>query len=170
MVLTKLCYWSNGSINRLAEYRGMKMSALSLTSLVSLYILIALLALYFVILWWWQTQVIKGKAMKNPDGSVDDWHEQKILYGIAVADIFIACPLAIVGVIFTLIGSKWGFYLLALESFFFLWVNTVTTVTSLRFMRPKITLTWFIVYPFGAILGFAFLVWTIIHFDIIYTL
>ena len=26
--------------------------------------------------------------MKGPDGSLDDWHEQKTHYGIAVADIF----------------------------------------------------------------------------------
>ena len=107
--------------------------------------------------------------MRNPDGSVDNWHEQKILYGMAIADVFIACPIAIVGVILTLFGFKWGFYLLALDSFFFLWVNTATTMTSLRFQKSKITLNWFIVYPFGAILGFAFLVWTIIHFDNIFT-
>jgi hypothetical protein len=147
-----------------------KMNGLSLVSLVSLYILVALLALTFILLLWWQSQVIKGKAMKNPDGSVDDWHEQKILYGMAIADVFIACPMAILGVSLILFGSKWGFYLLALDSFFFVWINTATTMTSLRFHKPKITLIWFIVFPFGAILGFAFLVWTIFHFDIIYTL
>jgi hypothetical protein len=130
---------------------------------------VGLLAFTFIILWWWQSQVIKGKAMDNPDGSVDDWHEQKILYGIAVADIFVACPMAILGVVLILFESKWGFYLLAMVSFFYLWINTATTVTSLKFHKPKITLNWFIVFPFGAILGFAFLVWTIIHFDLIYT-
>jgi len=145
------------------------MNGLSITSLVSLYIIMGLLALIFAILWWWQIQVIKGKAMKNPDGSVDDWHEQKILYGIAVADVFIACPLVFIGVILILFGFKLGFFLLALDSFFYLWINTATTMTSLRFQKPKITIIWLIVYPFGAILGFAYLVWTIIHFDIIFT-
>ena len=106
--------------------------------------------------------------MDNPDGSVDDWHEQKILYGMAAADIFIACPIAILSVVLILIGSKWGFYLLALDSFFFVWINTATTITSFKFYKPKITLNWFIIFPFGAILGFAFLVWTIIHFEIIF--
>jgi hypothetical protein len=145
------------------------MNDLSLASLVSLYILVGLLAFTFIVLWWWQTQVIKGRSMDNPDGSVDDWHDQEILYGMAFADIFIAIPIAILSVILILLGLKWGFYLLALVSFFYLWINTVTTVTSLKFHKPKITLNWFIVFPFGAILGFAFLVWTIIHFDIIYT-
>lgn len=146
------------------------MNDLSLVSLVSLYILVGLLAFTFIILLWWQSQVIKGKAMDNPDGSVDDWHEQKILYGIAFADIFIALPIAILSVNLILLGSKWGFHFLAMVSFFYLWINTATTVTSLKFHKPKITLNWFIVFPFGAILGFAFLVWTIIHFDLIYSL
>jgi hypothetical protein len=144
------------------------MSSLSIISLVSLYILVGLFALVSILLWWWQTQVIKGKSMDNPDGSVDDWHEQNILYGMAAADIFIACPMAILSVILILIGFKWGFYLMALDSFFFLWINTATTITSLKFNKPKITLNWFIIFPFGAILGFAFLVWTIIHFDLIF--
>ena len=146
------------------------MNGLSLASLLSLYILAGLLALTFILLLWWQIQVIKGKAMKNPDGAVDDWHEQKILYGMAIADVFIACPMAILGIILALLEFKWGFYLIALDSFFFVWINTATTMTSLRFQKPKITLNWFIVFPFGAILGFAFLVWTIVHFDIIYSI
>jgi len=150
--------------------RELVMNGLSVASLVSLYILVALLALFFLILLVWQIQVLRGKAMKNPDGSVDDWHEQKILYGIAVADIFLACPLAIVGVILTLLESKWGFFILALDSFFFLWVNIAFTVTSLRFEKPKISFNWFITFPFGALLGLAYLVWTIIHFDVIYLL
>jgi hypothetical protein len=108
--------------------------------------------------------------MENPDGSVDDWHEQNILYGMAFADILIACPLGFLSVILILLGSKWGFYLLAMVSFFFVWINSATTATSLKFQKPKITFNWFIVFPFGAILGFAFLVWTIVHFDLIYTI
>jgi hypothetical protein len=145
------------------------MISLSIISIVSLYILVGLLALVSILLWWWQTQVIKGKVMDNPDGSKDDWHEQEILYGMAAADIFIACPIAILSVVLIIFGSIWGFFLMALDSFFFVWINTATTITSLRFRKPKITLNWFIIFPFGAILGFAFLVWTIIHFNIIFT-
>jgi len=43
--------------------------------------------------------------------------EQKILYGIAVADVFITCSLAIISVIFILFGIKWGFYLSSVGKF-----------------------------------------------------
>jgi hypothetical protein len=144
------------------------MENLSLIGLVTLYILTGLLSFVSIVLWWWQTQIFKGKTMDNPDGSKDDWHEKDILFGMAAADIFIACPMAILSVILILFGSKWGFYLLALDSFFFVWINTATTTTSIRFHKPKITMEWFIIFPFGAILGFAFIVWTVVHFDIIY--
>jgi hypothetical protein len=144
------------------------MNELSVASWVSLYVLVALLALYFLILWGWQFQVLRGKAMKNVDGTVDDWHEQKILYGMAFGDVFLACPVAIAGVVLTLLRSRWGFYILALESFFFIWVNIAFTVTSLRFEKPKPSFNWFITYPFGIILGLAYVAWTVIHFDRIY--
>lgn len=144
------------------------MDELSLAPLVSLYILVGLMAFVSMILWYWQSEGIKGKAMDNPDGSVDEWHEQSYLVGMAVADIFLACPMAVLGIILILFGSRWGFYLLALDSFFFVWINIATTVSSLKFRKPKINFEWFIIFPFGAILGFAFIVWTVAHFDLIY--
>ena len=59
--------------------------------------------------------VMKGKAMKNADGSVDDWHEQKLFYGIAIADIFLACPATIAGIVMVFASPRWGYYILALE-------------------------------------------------------
>ena len=106
--------------------------------------------------------------MKNPDGSSDSWHEQKILYGIAVADLILACPATIAGIVLVFICPQWGYYLLTLVSFWFVWANIMTTVTSLRFEKPKISLNWFIAFPFGIFLGIAYIIWTIIHFDIIY--
>jgi hypothetical protein len=144
------------------------MQGLSLATQLSLYVLVALLGLYNVLLWGWQFMVLRGKAYKNPDGSVDDWHEQKTHYGIAFADVFLSCPVGIAGVILTLLGSRWGIYLLALDSFFFLWANIMTTAVSLRFAKPKINFMWFMAFPFGAILGLAFLVWTFVHFDSVY--
>ena len=102
--------------------------------------------------------------MNNPDGSNDDWHEQKIFYGIAVADIIVAIPVTLVGIIFILLDWRVGYYLTGLASFWFLWTNTMTTATSLRFEKPHITLNWFIVFPFGSILGFAYIVWTLVYF------
>ena len=144
------------------------MQELSLLSQIGLYVLLALLGLLALIVWGWQIMVLRGKAMKNPDGSTDDWHEQKIFYGIAVADIFLACPASIVGIVLVFVSPRWGYYLLAWVSFWFVWANIMTTATSLRFEKPRITLSWFIVFPFGILVGLAYIVWTLAHFDIIY--
>lgn len=146
------------------------MQELSLLSQISLYVLLALMGLIALIVWGWQIMVLRGKAMKNPDGSSDAWREQKIFYGIAFADVFLACPVCIVGIILVFAAPRWGYYLLALVSFWFVWANIMTTVTSLRFEKPRITLNWIIVFPFGILVGLAYIGWTIIHFDLIYFL
>ena len=144
------------------------MQSLSLPSQIVLYVLLALIGLLSLIIWGWQIQVLRGKDMKNPDGSADNWQEQKIFYGISVADIFLACPLAIIGIVLVFISPRFGFYLLSWVSFWFVWANIMTTATSLRFEKPKITLTWFIVFPFGTLVGLAYFIWTLVHFDAIY--
>lgn len=144
------------------------MQELSLSSQISLYVLLALIGLLALIVWGWQVMVLRGKAMKNPDGSTDDWHEQKVFYGMAVADIFLACPASIAGIALVFASPRWGYYLLALASFWFVWANMMTTATSLRFEKPRINLNWFIVFPFGALVGLAYIIWTIIHFDTIF--
>ena len=68
------------------------MYELSLFSQVSLYVLLGIMGLFTLIILGWQIKVIKGKAMKNPDGTFDSWKEQKTHYGIAFADILFACP------------------------------------------------------------------------------
>ena len=112
--------------------------------------------------------VLRGKSMKNPDGSVDDWHEQKLFYGIALADITIAIPVTFIGIVLIFVGWRIGYYLTGLASFWFLWANIMTTATSLRFEKPKITFNWFIVFPFGALVALAYIVWTLVHFDTIF--
>lgn len=144
------------------------MQSLSTISQITFYVLLVLIGLLTLIIWGWQIQVLRGKAMKNPDGSADDWHEQKIFYGISVADVFVACPLSIIGIVLVFVSPRWGVYLLAWVSFWLLWSNIMTTATSLRFEKPRITLNWFIVFPFGALVGVAYLVWTVLHFDIVY--
>lgn len=144
------------------------MQSLSTISQITFYVLLVLIGLLTLIIWGWQIQVLRGKAMKNPDGSADDWHEQKIFYGISVADVFVACPLSIIGIVLVFVSPRWGVYLLASVSFWLLWSNIMTTATSLRFEKPRITLNWFIVFPFGALVGVAYLVWTVLHFDIVY--
>ena len=146
------------------------MHALSLNSQISLYVLLALMGLYALLVWGWQIMILKGKAMKNPDGSSDDWHEQKTHYGIAIADVFLACPVCAVGIVLVFVSPRWGFYLLALVSFWFVWANIMTTATSLRFENPKLTLNWWITFPGGILVGLAYILWTIVHFDTIYFL
>ena len=106
--------------------------------------------------------------MTAPDGSSDDWHEQKTHYGIAVADLFLACPAGLIGIVLVFVSPRWGFYLLALVSFWFLWANIMGTATSLRFENPKLTLSWWIVFPTGSIVGLLYILWTVVHFETIY--
>ena len=146
------------------------MPDLPLISQVSLYILLVIMGLFCLIIWHWQLRVLKGNAMKNADGTFDSWHEHKIFYGIAFADAFIACPAHVVGIVLVFVSPRWGFYMLALVSFWWVWANTMTTSTSLRFASPKITLNWIIAFPFGILVGLAYIAWTFIHFDRIYAL
>lgn len=83
------------------------MQSLSLSSQITLYVLLVLIGLLAIIVWGWQIQVLRGKEMKNPDGSVDDWHEQPIFYGMAIADIFLACPLSVIGIVFVFVNPRW---------------------------------------------------------------
>lgn len=141
---------------------------ISLISQVVLYVIVALFGLMCIIIFPWQLNVFRGKAMKNPDGTTDDWHEQKLFYGIALADITIAVPVTFLGIVLIFVGWRIGYYLTGLASLWFLWANVMTTATSMRFERPKITLNWFIAFPFGALVGLAYIVWTLVHFNIIF--
>ena len=141
---------------------------LSLPSQLSLYLLLIIMALYLIPLGYWQLMVLSGKRMGNPDGSADDWHQQRTHYGIAFADLFVACPINIAGIILVFVSPVWGFYSLALVSFWWLWAGVMTTSTSLRFENPKITLNWFVVFPLGALVGASYIIWTIVHFELIY--
>ncbi len=144
------------------------MQELSFFSQASLYVLLALIGLLALLIWGWQVMVLQGKVMKNPDGSTDDWHTQKTYYGIAFADVFLACPASIAGIVLVFISPRWGHYLLALVSAWLVWANVMTTATSLRFEKPRMTVNWFITFPFGALVGLLYLVWTLAHFDTIY--
>ncbi len=144
------------------------MLALSLFSKDVLYVLLTLIGLLSLIIWGWQIMILRGKVIKNPDGSSDGWQEQKTHYGIAVADVFLACPASIMGIILVFVSPRWGFYLLAMVSFWFVWANIMGTATSLRFESPKLTLNWWIVFPTGIFVGLAYILWTVIHFDVIY--
>ena len=144
------------------------MQELDLLSQVTLYALLLLFGFVTLVLLWFQINVYRGKAMDNPDGSTDDWHEQKILYGMSFADLIVICPATFAGIALILIDSHWGFYILGMLSFLHVWVNTAFTVTSLQFEDPEITFMWFIAYPLGILLGLLYLIWLCIHFDVVF--
>jgi len=144
------------------------MQTLSTASLLSLYLLLLIMALYLLLLIYWQLMVLRGKSMKNPDGSVDDWHQQRTHYGIAFADLFIACPINITGIILVFVYPVWGYYILAMVSFWWLWAGVMTTSTSLRFEKPEINIKWFLTFPLGVFIGVFYIIWTLVHFELIY--
>ena len=133
-----------------------------------LYIIIVLFGLLSIIVFGWQIMVLRGKSVKNADGTADDWHKQKLFYGIALADVTVAIPVTLIGIILIFMGWRIGYYLTGLASFWFLWANIMTTATSLRFEKPKISFNWFIVFPFGAILALAYIIWSLLYFQEIF--
>jgi len=143
---------------------------LPLASQVSLYVLLILTGLFSLLVFCWQLMILRGKAMPNPDGTSDDYLEQKTHYGIAFADVFLACPASFVAIALVFISPRWGYYLLAMAAFWFVWANLMTTATSLRFENPKLSLNWRIAFPTGIIIGLATILWTVIHFETIYLL
>ena len=144
------------------------MQDITLLSQIILYVLLALIGLFILLIGFWQFKVLKGETMAAPDGSSDSWHEQKTHYGIAVADLLLACPAGLIGIILVFVSPRWGYYLLALVSFWFLWANIMGTATSLHFENPKLTLNWWIVFPTGSIVGLLYILWTVVHFEAIY--
>jgi hypothetical protein len=84
-------------------------------------------------------------------------------------DVGVACPLTIRRIMFAFSCLYWGYYLLAWwGAFLFVWANIVTTATSLGFEKPKYTLVWFIVFPFGTLIGLAY--FHTIHYGPCFTL
>ncbi len=137
-------------------------------SRVCLYVLLALIAFLTFVVAWAQIGCVRGRPFKNPDGTADDWREQKIFYGIAWADLIVACPLSVAGLGLTFVNPRPGLFMLAGVSVWLVWANVMTTVTSLRFEKPRITLSWLVVFPFGLIVGLAYLVWILVHFNVLY--
>ncbi len=147
------------------------MTELSWGARLVLYALLGLMGVYGLLLWGWQFMVLRGKAFQNPDGSTDDWHRERSFYGIAFADVTVSCPATLAGVVLIFVAPRWGYYLLALASFWWVWANVMTTATSMRFYDwRKRVVYWFFTYPFGAVLGLVYIIWTLVHFDVIYSL
>ena len=144
------------------------LSDLSDLSRVFLFVLLTIISLYTVIVLVAQIGCLTGRPFANPDGTKDDWREQRLFYGIAWADSLIACPLSFLSVVLVFLDPQRGFFLLGMVSFWFIWANVMTTATSLRFEAPKITLRWMVVFPLGALIGLGALAWILFHFDLIF--
>jgi hypothetical protein len=144
------------------------LARLPVDSRIILYVLLSAIAVFTLIILWAQIGIIRGKPFENPDGTRDDWREQKIFYGIAWADILVACPITLAALVMIFAIPLWGFYAMGLASFWFLWANVMTTVTSLRFEKPRITLQWIVAFPLGSVVGLAFVLWMVVNFNTIY--
>jgi hypothetical protein len=144
------------------------LSDLSLLSQLSLYVLLALIGVITAVVLRAQIGCIRGRPFANPDGTTDDWREQKILYGMAWADVALACPASLAGLVLTFTMPRWGLFILSMVSFWLLWANLMTTTTSLRFEKPALSAQWIIVFPLGAFVGLAYLAWMYAHFDLIF--
>lgn len=141
------------------------LSTLSLSSRLTLYTLLVLMGVFSCLVLWAQIGTARGRPFENPDGTRDDWREQKLFFGIAWADILVACPASLAGIALMFVAPRWGFFLMGMVGFWFLWANLMTTITSLRFEAPRITVQWLLVFPFGSVLGCAYLVWAVLHFN-----
>lgn len=132
---------------------------------IVLYLIIVPFGLVTIMLWFWQLMIFRGKTFKNPDGSVDSWHDQKLTYGIAVADLTVAAPTTLIGIGLIFAGWRLGYYLMGLASFWGLWANAMTTATSIRFENPRQSpVVWFLAYPGCFLLSLAYIGWSIWYF------
>jgi hypothetical protein len=116
------------------------MEELSPPSQISMYVLLAFMGLVGLLIWAWQVMILRGKVFNNPDGSTDDWHDQKTHYGIAFADVFVACPANLIGIALVFVYPRWAYYLLAMVSFWWVWANVMTTAISFAPYRHDIIL------------------------------
>ncbi len=140
------------------------LSELSLLSRIIFFTLLVVIGLLTCALLWAQVGCLRCRPLENPDGTRDDWREQKLFYGVAWADVLVACPASFTAFVLIFVAPRWGFLLMGMVGFWFLWANLMTTITSLKFESPKITFQWFVVFPFGALVGASYLIWTFAHF------
>lgn len=117
---------------------------------------------YTILLFVWQVFVLRGRQMQNPDGSADNWKAHESYYGIALADVLLACPVCLAAAVLAFIAPKTGAFLLGVAGFWLLWANFSTSATSLRFRHPKLTIAWWITFPFGGVIGLSAFVLAIV--------
>ncbi len=144
------------------------MGDLSLGSMITLWVMAGLFAVISIALFFAQLYVLSGRAFPNPDGSTDDWHEQPIIFGMALADVVFSVPVTLLGVALLWVDLKVGVFVLSMSAFWMIYANIFTTATSLRFHKPRMTLAWVLTFPFGIALGMAMLFWVWWHFTLLF--
>ena len=148
-------------------YRSQNIMGPSLTSRIILYIMLAIYVIIPVVVLIWQFQVMRGKRIKNPDGEYDDWRKFPMQYGYAVADVFLCSPVAIIGIIMIILNHRFGYYLVALASSVYIWCFGFMFF-ELKYHKPRINPTWLVTFVLPPLLSLGFVIWTMIHFDMIY--
>lgn len=135
-----------------------------------LQVILIVMACYILAIEVWQFQVFRGKHLINPDGSADDWHEQKLHYGIALADLFLIFPVTVLAIcLYFCQQVALAHYFFSLIASWLVYCNIFTTVTSLKFQSPvNMDWDWFISFPFGVVLGSIYLAWVLTHFEAIF--
>jgi hypothetical protein len=142
---------------------------ISITARIILYVIIVPFALISAALWFYQLMIFRGKSYKNPDGSMDGWEHQRLCYGTALGDIIYSIPLTLTASVFIFTGWRIGYYLMGLAASWCVYINIVTTSTSIRFEKPKESLLlWFFTYPFCAFLGAAYIAWSLYYFPVLF--
>ena len=89
-----------------------------------------------------------------------------VLYGMPFGMVASGAACAVIITLF--LDPGLGLLLLTGVGVWMLWSNVMTTVTSLRFEKPRISAAWLLVFPFGGVVGRAYLIWILVHFDWVY--
>jgi hypothetical protein len=141
---------------------------LSLGSKILLYVFLAFFAFGAVVLWVWQAKVLSGQRVKNPGGDYDDWHVYPNQFGYALSDVFWLGPSLMIGVVLALFDCWFGYYWLALGSSVLIWCLGFM-IFELRAHKPKITISWLFTFAIPVVIPLAYVVWTMLNFDIIFS-
>jgi len=162
--LTYIC-WS--LVNFSSIYPTYETQELSLISNISLYVIMAIYMVIIVGLFDYQYKVATSKVPTCPGGEPDDWKKYPPLYGGAMADLLINCPLVTTGMILILFNCRVGFYLVAIATSILIWCWSFI-LFEIKSHKPKVTFMWIVSFIVPPLISLTFLLWTIIHFDAIY--
>lgn len=141
---------------------------LSVVSQSILYFCIAFYGLFIPLELFVQIKMLKGQKVPKPDGSFDQIETYPEFFAYAIGNLFLLLPVMIASIILVLLSHRMGFYLMALVSFWMVFNYFCRTAVSFKVYTPKPSLKWIFVFPWYAIIGLIYIVWSVVHFGIIY--